>query len=84
LCCIKKGSKGEVLPGWNNYEVENIDNLTEWNGDTDYIDEEHENEPMFQGQYKKSRQTQMLQMMNIMVNIGWIKEIVNETNLNAC
>jgi hypothetical protein len=59
-------------------------NLTEWNGDTDYIDEEHENEPMFQGQYKKSRQTQMLQMMNIMVNIGWIKEIVNETNLNAC
>ena len=39
---------------------------------------------MFQGHYEKSRQAQMLQMMNIMVNIGWTKEIVNETNLNAC
>ena len=78
---LKKGTKKEVLPGWNTYELDDTD---EWNGNTDDIDEEYENDPMFQGHYEKSRQAQMLQMMNIMVNIGWTKEIVNETNLNAC
>ena len=78
---LKKGTKEEVLPGWNAYELDDTD---EWNGNTDDINEEYENDPMFQGRYEKSRQAQMLQMMNIMVNIGWTKEIVNETNLNAC